>query len=436
MPEKSQALHFMSVLEPVFTKPSFGTFLRLVVGWILCPTRRTITGMYPFAEPRRRRVVQVYHYFFREAAWVQTQLFAHWTRYLVARLFANRKTLLLSIDDTTHKKTGQKINGARTCRDAVRSTTRDTVFCWALQYVPLCLVYQAPWGGEPLSIPVNIRLNRKAQPGEEPVTLFDHAESMLRELASWLPEHDFHLVADGAYGPLLKRDLPRVTLICRMRSDAALYSLPPRRKPGTRGRPRTKGTRLPKPAALAQAVAPSDWRRVATSERGVKRERLVHDWVVIWAHVSKTPILLVASRDPDGKEQDDFFFTTDLKMTPSCLITEFADRWSVEDTFRNVKQFLGAEEPQSWKDIAPERSGAFAYLLYGVVWLARLEREGENTVCLQREWYQAKDSVSFLDAIADLRQRLWDERISTMSANKNDFNIIQKILVEALVWAA
>jgi hypothetical protein len=64
---------------------------------------------------------------------------------------------------------------------------------------------------------------------------------MLRELASWLPEHDFHLVADGAYGPLLKRDSPRVTLICRMRSDAALYSLPPQRKPATRGRPRTKG---------------------------------------------------------------------------------------------------------------------------------------------------------------------------------------------------
>ncbi|MDR3211197.1 MAG: hypothetical protein LBU79_04690, partial [Planctomycetota bacterium] len=64
MPRKPQALHFMSVLEPVFTKPSFIIFLRLVVGWILCPTRRTITGMYPFAEPRRRRVVQVYHYFF------------------------------------------------------------------------------------------------------------------------------------------------------------------------------------------------------------------------------------------------------------------------------------------------------------------------------------------------------------------------------------
>ena len=65
-------------------------------------------------------------------------------------------SLLLSIDDTTHKKTGRKIDGARTCRDAVRSTKSKTVFCWALQYIPLCLVYHPPWGGEPLSIPINI----------------------------------------------------------------------------------------------------------------------------------------------------------------------------------------------------------------------------------------------------------------------------------------
>jgi hypothetical protein len=57
--------------------------------------------------------------------------------------------------------------------------------------------------------------------------------------------------------------------------------------------------------------------------------------------------------------------------------SDFADRWSVEDTFRNVKRHLGAERPQSWKDIAPERAGAFPCLAYGAVWMARVEREGE-----------------------------------------------------------
>lgn len=61
--------------------------------------------------------------------------------------------VLLAIDDTTHKKSGRKVDGARVCRDAVRSTTSETGFCWALQYVPLCLACHPPWGGEPLAIP-------------------------------------------------------------------------------------------------------------------------------------------------------------------------------------------------------------------------------------------------------------------------------------------
>ena len=33
--------------------------------------------------------------------------------------------------------------------------------------------------------------------------------------------------------------------------------------------------------------------------------------VVMWYKVSAQPVLLVISRDPEGKEKDDFFFTMD-----------------------------------------------------------------------------------------------------------------------------
>jgi hypothetical protein len=433
MPELPQVLGFMSVLEQVFTKPAFVTCIRLVAGWILCPARRTITGMYPFADPKRENRVDVYHYFFRAASWLQGELFACWAHFLVGRLCAGQKTLPLAIDDTTHKKTGRKVDGARVCRDAVRSTASKTVFCWALQYVPLCLVYHPPWGGEPLAIPLNIRLNRK---NRQSVTLLDHAADMLRELANWLPEHDFRLVADGAYAPLAGRLPPRVTLVSRLRADAALYELPPPRKSGRRGRPRLKGAKLPKPSELAKTVPTGEWRLVETCERGRLRQRLLYARQALWAAVSKQPILLVISRDPSGKEADDFFFSTDATASPALAVSDFADRWSIEDTFRNVKQYLGAEQPQSWKDIAPERAGAFSYLVYGAVWLARIEREGEKNAAIQREWYGEKDCISFLDALADVRQQLWRERINAMSSSSSDLTIIQELLVNALVWAA
>src|SRR5215469_3294556 len=110
MPEIPHVLGFMSVLEPVFTSPAFATCIRLVAGWILCPARRTITGIYPFADSKRENCVQVYHYFFRAASWGQNELFACWARYLVGRLCGNQKNLLLAIDDTTHKKTGRKVD--------------------------------------------------------------------------------------------------------------------------------------------------------------------------------------------------------------------------------------------------------------------------------------------------------------------------------------
>jgi len=433
MPQIPQALAFMAAIEPVFTQPAFATCLRLVAGWVLCPARRTLTGIYPFADPQRQRDVQVYHYFFRAASWAQGHLFRQWARYQVGRLCANQKTILLALDDTVHRKTGPRVNGARTCRDAVRSTSTKSIFCWALQYLPLCLVYPPPWGGEPLALPLTVRLNRKKPGG---ATLLDHAVAMLREVAEWLPDHDFRLVADGAFAALAGRLPPRVTLVSRLRADAALFELPPPRKPGTRGRPRLKGDRLPVPKKWAAAIPDDGWNLVTTWERGSPRERLVYAQRVIWVRVSKRPVLLVLSRDPEGREADDFFFSTDEADDPAAVVGQYADRWSVEDTFRNVKQYLGAEQPQSWKGIGPERVGAFSYFLYGVVWLARIGREGQPTAALPREWYDHKSCVSFLDALADLRQCLWNERINATSATKAEQVKIQELLIQALSWAA
>ncbi|MDR2391647.1 MAG: hypothetical protein LBE84_08225, partial [Planctomycetota bacterium] len=62
----------LSVPGPVFTKPAFITCIRLVAGWMPCPARRAITGMDPFADPKRESRVDVYHSFFRAGAWMQS----------------------------------------------------------------------------------------------------------------------------------------------------------------------------------------------------------------------------------------------------------------------------------------------------------------------------------------------------------------------------
>jgi len=40
-------LHFF----PIFTPPGAEIFSQLIIGWVLCTARRTVTGMLPFADP-------------------------------------------------------------------------------------------------------------------------------------------------------------------------------------------------------------------------------------------------------------------------------------------------------------------------------------------------------------------------------------------------
>ena len=305
MPIPSTLGDILCNLLPVFTEPSGQCFLRVVAGWILCPGRRTITGMMPFIDPEGIRQHDTYHRFFRAAAWCEASLFKLWALLLVKN-FAPARILWVQTDDTVIKKTGRKVEGAKYCRDAVRSTRKKTVFAWGLQIVPVCIRIIPPWGGEPISLPVNMRIYRKGGP-----SLNDLVEEMMIQLVDWFPTRDFHLVADGAYAPLAGRHIPRTEVTSRMRKDAAIYELAARKNSGGGGRPRKKGKRLPVPEKMAKRK--SGWRMVDTCERGKQRKRLVYTRKVLWYKVDKEKlVLLVISRDPNGIEKDDFFFTTDL----------------------------------------------------------------------------------------------------------------------------
>lgn len=103
--------------------------------------------------------------------------------------------------------------------------------------------------------------------------------------------------------------------------------------------------------------------------RGRFVDRLVYAQPVLWYAVcGPQPVLLVICRDPKGHEPDDLFFTTDLNEPASKVVGRYAGRWPIEDAFRNVKQFLGVEQPQRWKRLGPERALALGSWLYTAIW--------------------------------------------------------------------
>jgi hypothetical protein len=412
-----------------FHRPTAMLFTRLAAGWVLCPGRHTLTRVYPLAEPQGQKAHDAYHRFFRAGAWCLAQLWERLARRLVER-FHPQGVIPLTLDDTTFHKTGRKMEGAGWWRDAVRSTAQRLVHCFGLNLVGLCVRIDPPWGGEPLSLPINVRLHRKGE-----ATLLDQAEEMMREVAGWFPARRLHLSADGFYASLAGRHLPNAHLTSRMRSDAALFAAPPPRRPHQKGRSRKRGCRLPTPKQLAQR--PSGWKKAAVVLRGKSQVRLLLTLDVLWYAVSPDALVrLVISRDPEGREEDDFLFTTALHATPASVVGDYAGRWSIEDTFRNVKQFLGAEDPQCWKGPGPARAAAFSFWIYSAVWLWYLETQKTRRSWITRPWYPQKATPSFADALACLRRALWRQRLFADSEKTPLKSKITTTLIDVLAMAA
>lgn len=413
-----------------FTRPSFVLFYELSTAWILCPGRRTVTRMIGLLEPRSRRAHDAYHRFLRRGTWRMSDLWPILARGLVTA-FAPCGVIPLDLDDTLFHKTGRRIAGAGIFRDAVRSSGKSVVYALGLNLVVLTLRVTPPWGGEPLGLPIGVRLYRKGGP-----THLDLAEQMLRAVAGWFPDRFFALCCDGAYASLAGRRLPRTHVTSRMRRDAALYELPPKRRKPKRGRPAKKGKRLPTPEQLARR-ARKGWTRVEVDMRGRKVERLILSRQVLWYNVCPDRcVLLVIVRDPEGKQPDDFFFTTELEDDPAAVAARYNGRWSIEDTFRNVKQSLGGEDPQTWKYKGPERAASLSLWLYAATWSWYITTQGTKQTWPALPWYTAKKTPSFADALAALRRALWRERIFVKSAPRPLSPKMAAALIEVLARAA
>jgi len=114
-----------------------------------------------------------------------------------------------------------------------------------------------------------------------------------------------------------------VACITRLRLDAALYDPAPPRPPGTNGRPRTKGKRLPN---LSEVLAdPATlWRRVTVRGWYGSGERMVEisTATAVWRHDGRpiVPIRCVLVRDATQRQWSDLA----IARTTRCLLGLFS----------------------------------------------------------------------------------------------------------------
>jgi DDE family transposase len=243
---------------------------------------------------------------------------------------------------------------------------------------------------------------------------------LLRELialaAGWAGERTVYLAADSLYAgrPLLEDRPTNVEIISRLRPDAALWTSPPPRRPGQRGRTRRRGERLPTPAAMV--AARQHWHRLTVAIYGRQVPTTVFRRTAPWyAALRDAPVRIVVVRDPAGKRKDDIFFCTDLTASAQFVLETYAKRWTLEVMFHDAKQHLGFEDSPAQTAQAVERIAPLAALVYALVllWYAGRSQEQRDTAWPLRPWYRRKSTPSFPDMLAALRRDSWQLYIST-----------------------
>lgn len=405
---------FLDLVQPlhaVMTTPSFTNFVTLLTGWVYA-RRRTVTGMIVAAAAIRAKHHSAFHRLFARAAWSRDALglavFG-----LIAPYLGD--VVLLGLDDTLARKRGLKVFGVGMHHDPLLSTRKTTITNWGHSWVVLSVLVRfrgcrgLPFGSRRcFALPILFRLylNRKAAAKHRRVhrTRPELAVQMLHVLCSAHEHRRFHVVADSTYGgQSVLNHLPRhCDLTSRLLRDARLHDAPPVRQPGTNGRPRKRGHRLPTPR---QMLDPRHQRarRVTLDLYGrTDRVRLTDTEARVYAAPDR-PLRVVAVEPLTGGRPVQAFYSTRHDAAAEQVLTWYAMRWSVEVTFHDAKQHLGFEQPQGWTRQAVERTAPMAMLLYSliVLWFAK---EGHRLYRpLPRPWYPHKKHASFADMLATLR---------------------------------
>src|SRR5918997_380647 len=298
-------------------------------------------------------------------------------------------------------------------RDPVRSS--HFVKASGLRWLCVMLLAPIPWAGCVWALPFLTVLapseRYATERGHRHKKLTDWARQALLRTVRWLPGRRVIAVGDSSFSAIeLLRDVGRhLCMISRLRLDAGLYEPAPPRKPGTLGRPRVKGARLP--SLLERLADPATaWHRIRVDGWYGQAERRLHiaSGTAFWHHPGmQVPIRWVLVRDPEGEKEPQAFLCTDLDADTADILRWFVRRWRVETTFEEARRHLGLATQRQWSDLAILRTTPALLGLFSLVtlWATQLEAaQGLLPECVR--WYP-KHAPTFSDALPLVRRELW-----------------------------
>ena len=259
---------------------------------------------------------------------------------LSIRLFDTKQPIILAIDDTLIEKSGEKFEHRSKLFDHAAHNGSNYLNGHCFVSLLLSIPVKDSLGCRYLSFPVAYRMWTKEQ------TKLEMAADLVRSAMTCLGTQR-RVCCDSWYPKgcvkQLVEEYANLTILCNVRSDTALYALPP--KPtGKRGRPRSRGERLSFESFEQTEVPGSGFcvgvRPVKTNLFG---SRTVYA-ILTKAKDGKGYRLFLCTENPQNlsfdiafsDERAARFAKADSNFTP---LTIYALRWNIEIAYYEQKTF-------------------------------------------------------------------------------------------------
>jgi hypothetical protein len=270
---------------------------------------------------------------------------------LVLRIVPLSEQVLLVLDDTPTKRYGPKVEGADVHHNPTPGPAQQE-YLYGHIWVTLSLAVRHPrWGALALPLRALLYVRRRTLPsipqrrGWRFRTKLELAAELVRWAAPLLKARGktVWITADGAYAKRPFLEAARnagVTVVSRLRKDAALCDVPPPQKAGQRGRPRKYGAH-----------------RIDLAKRAGQRRGWQTITCTLYGQtVTKTYKTFLATYRPAGgvirvvlvQEEHGWvaFFCTDPDATVEQILEAFADRATIEQNFHDQKEVWGSGQQQ------------------------------------------------------------------------------------------
>jgi hypothetical protein len=273
-------------------------------------------------------------------------------REVLKPLFGTAGRVVLAVDDTPTARYGPCVQGAGVHHNPTPGPA-GSAFVYGHVWVVVALLATHPsWGVIALPLLARLYIRKKDLPAidKKHRPAFATKLEMAVELVNWAKfwlgfwGKPLWVVADGAYAkaPFLKamRTLG-VTVVSRLRKDAALWSVPeePVGKKGP-GRPAIYGQQ--RLVLSKRAGQKGGWTTETFELYGEEVEKTYKTFVATWGPTGGALRVVLVSEEKGWVA----FFCTDAEASVADILGLVSDRFSLEMAFRDLKEVVGAGQQQ------------------------------------------------------------------------------------------